>query len=252
MGDVSHAGRRPSERSMPAPTSSAPLWPATRITRSEQRGPAFDLMEEFARAGLPFVAEGRIWSPQEAFRCFQLGARFIVVGSAITRPDAITRRFAERSRRRERPSALKRNPVMIKRRRVAVIGAGFMGSMHAAIFSDWWAPNSRRSSTRTGELAEARGGEGAAAARSMRATRSCWQHGARSRPGHDLHARQPASGAGALPWQQSRHQPLRRKADRLERRGRQGHHPPPARRPGQAWRRLSACASTRATPAPRT
>ena len=62
---------------------------------SEQRGPAFDLMEEFDRAGLPFVAEGRIWSPQEAVRCFELGARFIVVGGAITRPDAITRRFAD-------------------------------------------------------------------------------------------------------------------------------------------------------------
>ena len=41
-----------------------------------------------------FVAEGRIWTPQEAVRCFELGARFIVVGGAITRPDAITRRFA--------------------------------------------------------------------------------------------------------------------------------------------------------------
>ncbi|RWB73243.1 MULTISPECIES: N-acetylmannosamine-6-phosphate 2-epimerase [unclassified Mesorhizobium] len=62
---------------------------------SDQRGPAFALMEEFARAGLPFVAEGRIWSPDEAVRCFELGARFIVVGGAITRPDAITRRFAD-------------------------------------------------------------------------------------------------------------------------------------------------------------
>jgi N-acylglucosamine-6-phosphate 2-epimerase len=77
---------------------------------SEQRGPAFDLMEEFARAGLPFVAEGRIWSPQEAVRCFELGARFIVVGGAITRPDAITRRFADEVAAWSAHPQLKRNP----------------------------------------------------------------------------------------------------------------------------------------------
>lgn len=77
---------------------------------SEQRGPAFDLMEEFARAGLPFVAEGRIWSPQEAVRCFQLGARFIVVGGAITRPDAITRRFADEVAAWSARPQLKRTP----------------------------------------------------------------------------------------------------------------------------------------------
>jgi N-acylglucosamine-6-phosphate 2-epimerase len=76
----------------------------------EQHGPAFELMEKLARAGLPFVAEGRIWSPQQAVRCFDLGARFIVVGSAITRPDAITRRFAgEVAAWNARPH-LKRNP----------------------------------------------------------------------------------------------------------------------------------------------
>lgn len=77
---------------------------------SDQRGPAFALMEEFARAGLPFVAEGRIWTPDEAVRCFELGARFIVVGGAITRPDAITRRFADEVAARSARPQLKRNP----------------------------------------------------------------------------------------------------------------------------------------------
>ena len=62
---------------------------------TQQRGPDFKLMEQLAGAGLPFVAEGRIWTPQEAVRCFELGARFIVVGGAITRPDAITRGFVD-------------------------------------------------------------------------------------------------------------------------------------------------------------
>lgn len=77
---------------------------------SDQRGPAFALMEEFARAGLPFVAEGRIWTPNEAVRCFELGARFIVVGGAITRPDAITRRFADEVAAWSDRPQLKRNP----------------------------------------------------------------------------------------------------------------------------------------------
>ncbi|TPM07402.1 MULTISPECIES: N-acetylmannosamine-6-phosphate 2-epimerase [unclassified Mesorhizobium] len=77
---------------------------------SDQHGPAFGLMEEFARASLPFVAEGRIWTPQEAVRCFELGARFIVVGGAITRPDAITRRFADEVAAWSARPQLRRNP----------------------------------------------------------------------------------------------------------------------------------------------
>lgn len=59
------------------------------------KGPDFQLMSELAAADLPFVAEGRIWAPEEAARCIALGATFVVVGSAITRPDDITRRYAD-------------------------------------------------------------------------------------------------------------------------------------------------------------
>lgn len=57
-------------------------------------GPDFPLMTELAAARLPFVAEGRIWEPAEAARAIAIGAQFVVVGSAITRPDDITRRYA--------------------------------------------------------------------------------------------------------------------------------------------------------------
>lgn len=76
---------------------------------SRQRGPDFKLMEQLASAGLPFVAEGRIWTPQEAVRCFELGARFIVVGGAITRPDAITRGFVDQVASWSANPQLKRN-----------------------------------------------------------------------------------------------------------------------------------------------
>lgn len=40
------------------------------------------------------IMEGRIWTPQEAARALSMGAWAVVVGSAITRPHLITRRFA--------------------------------------------------------------------------------------------------------------------------------------------------------------
>jgi N-acylglucosamine-6-phosphate 2-epimerase len=62
---------------------------------ADMAGPDFPLMAALAQAGLPFVAEGRIWEPAEAARAIALGATFVVVGSAITRPDDITRRYAD-------------------------------------------------------------------------------------------------------------------------------------------------------------
>ena len=58
-------------------------------------GPDFALMLDLAKHRIPFAAEGRIWTLEEAQRCFDLGSSFIVVGGAITRPDAITRRFVQ-------------------------------------------------------------------------------------------------------------------------------------------------------------
>jgi N-acylglucosamine-6-phosphate 2-epimerase len=58
-------------------------------------GPDFELLRQLGQSGLPFVAEGRIGTPEEARQALELGASFVVVGSAITRPDVITRRFAD-------------------------------------------------------------------------------------------------------------------------------------------------------------
>jgi N-acylglucosamine-6-phosphate 2-epimerase len=58
-------------------------------------GPDFELLRRLGQSGLPFVAEGRIGTPQEARQALELGASFVVVGSAITRPEVITRRFAD-------------------------------------------------------------------------------------------------------------------------------------------------------------
>lgn len=47
-----------------------------------------------ARTRVPVLMEGRIWTPEQAARALKLGAWAVVVGSAITRPQLITRRFA--------------------------------------------------------------------------------------------------------------------------------------------------------------
>ncbi len=55
--------------------------------------PDWPLMQALAAEGLPFMAEGRISTPAQARRALDLGALAVVVGSAITRPDVITRTF---------------------------------------------------------------------------------------------------------------------------------------------------------------
>ncbi|MBN2364942.1 MAG: N-acetylmannosamine-6-phosphate 2-epimerase [Calditrichaeota bacterium] len=60
--------------------------------------PDFALISELRRElgnEFPVIAEGRIWSPEDAVTAFRCGAFAVVVGSAITRPHLITARFTE-------------------------------------------------------------------------------------------------------------------------------------------------------------
>jgi len=58
-------------------------------------GPDFTLLEALVHAlECPVIAEGRIVLPEECARAFSLGAYATVIGSAITRPQDIVRRFA--------------------------------------------------------------------------------------------------------------------------------------------------------------
>lgn len=60
--------------------------------------PVFDLpfIEELARRSpVPLIAEGRIDTPEQARAALEAGAYSVIVGSAITRPMTIARRFAD-------------------------------------------------------------------------------------------------------------------------------------------------------------
>ena len=62
-------------------------------------GPDFELLEELVKkVDIPVVLEGRIWEPEEVDRAFKLGAHCVVIGSAITRPQLITKRFVCRNK----------------------------------------------------------------------------------------------------------------------------------------------------------
>lgn len=56
--------------------------------------PDFDLLRSLVKhAPVPVFAEGRFWTPEQVVEAFALGASFVVVGTAITNPMAITSRF---------------------------------------------------------------------------------------------------------------------------------------------------------------
>jgi N-acylglucosamine-6-phosphate 2-epimerase len=60
------------------------------------RTPSWELVERMvSRVKVPVVVEGHITRPEEVRKAFELGAWAVVVGSAITRPETITARFAE-------------------------------------------------------------------------------------------------------------------------------------------------------------
>lgn len=56
----------------------------------------FELLEELAKTvKIPVICEGRINTPEELKKAFDLGAYSAVVGGAITRPQQITKRFTD-------------------------------------------------------------------------------------------------------------------------------------------------------------
>lgn len=72
----------------------------TRATESDSipYKPDFQLIKDLIKTvdgNIPIIAEGRIWEPEDARQIMELGVHAVVIGSAITRPHHITRRFVE-------------------------------------------------------------------------------------------------------------------------------------------------------------
>ena len=58
--------------------------------------PDFELLKNLVNSvNVPVFLEGRVWYPEEVKKAFEIGAHSVVIGSAITRPHLITKRFTE-------------------------------------------------------------------------------------------------------------------------------------------------------------
>lgn len=69
----------------------------TQFSPLKGNGPDFELLEALVKqVKIPVVLEGRIWTPEEVDKAFSIGAHCVVIGSAITRPQLITKRFVLR------------------------------------------------------------------------------------------------------------------------------------------------------------
>ncbi|WP_206023645.1 N-acetylmannosamine-6-phosphate 2-epimerase [Saccharibacillus alkalitolerans] len=70
----------------------------------QDSGPDLELVERLSReCGIPVVAEGRYDTPELAAEALMRGAHAVVVGTAITRPHTLSRRFAD-ALKREQPA----------------------------------------------------------------------------------------------------------------------------------------------------
>ena len=97
MADISTLDEGLNAEKLGAKILSTTLSGYTQFSKNRGQGPDFELLEQLVKnTKLPVVLEGRIWEPEEVDRAFEIGAHCVVIGSAITRPQLITKRFVQR------------------------------------------------------------------------------------------------------------------------------------------------------------
>lgn len=97
MADISTLEEGVFARSLGADIISTTLSGYTEESKTDSQEPDFELLEKLvAIVDCPVVLEGRVWTPEQVDKAFSLGAHSVVIGSAITRPQHIVKRFCER------------------------------------------------------------------------------------------------------------------------------------------------------------
>lgn len=98
MADISTVEEGVNAAKLGADILSTTLSGYTQFSQNKPDGPDFELLEQLVKeTDKPVVLEGRIWEPYEVDKAFELGAHCVVIGSAITRPQLITKRFVQRN-----------------------------------------------------------------------------------------------------------------------------------------------------------
>ncbi len=106
LADVSCLEDARLAESLGADALSTTLAGYTAHGRPAMAGPDLEFLGALTQtARAPVLAEGRFWQPAEVAQAFALGAHAVVVGSAITRPWEITRRFVQAGPAGERPAS---------------------------------------------------------------------------------------------------------------------------------------------------
>ena len=97
MADISTLEEGINAEKLGANILSTTLSGYTQFSQNRGNGPDFELLKQLVdNTNLPVVLEGRIWEPEEVDKAFDLGAHCVVIGSAITRPQLITKRCVQR------------------------------------------------------------------------------------------------------------------------------------------------------------
>lgn len=99
MADISTLEEGLNAEKLGANILSTTLSGYTQFSQNKGDEPDFELLKELVEnTKLPIVLEGRIWEPEQVDKAFEIGAHCVVIGSAITRPQLITKRFVQRSK----------------------------------------------------------------------------------------------------------------------------------------------------------
>ena len=96
MADISTFEEGVNARLLGADIVSTTLAGYTKESLPASDEPAFDLLEKLVKElDCPVILEGRIWTPEQVEKAFELGAHSVVIGGAITKPISITKRFVK-------------------------------------------------------------------------------------------------------------------------------------------------------------
>lgn len=96
MADISTLEEGINCKKLGADVLSTTLSGYTMESLSDSDEPDYDLLKRLVeKTNMPIILEGRIWEPYQVKKAFDLGAHAVVIGSAITRPQLITKRFIE-------------------------------------------------------------------------------------------------------------------------------------------------------------
>lgn len=95
MADISTLSEGKNAHELECDYISTTLSGYTSYTKDRAQ-PDFSLLEELIKeVSTPVVAEGNFGSPEQAKKALEIGAAFVVVGGAITRPQLITKSFVD-------------------------------------------------------------------------------------------------------------------------------------------------------------